>query len=126
MPETKRFQDLVQNRMSQDPAFARALLREAIDATLAGDGDSGFAILDNYIQATQDELAQQEPATGNMTQRIDRAAHWRTLDQTIAKAQSNFADIPADALVALLNKALTETRRIADPKAEQEPSSGLI
>ena len=35
-----------------DPAFAEALLREGIDTMLAGDVDTGKAILRDYIKAT--------------------------------------------------------------------------
>ena len=49
---TKSFKDLVQRRVEQDPGFAAALLREGIDCLLAGDVDTGRAILRDYIKAT--------------------------------------------------------------------------
>jgi len=52
MPLTKSFNELVQNRMANDPDFAAALLHEGIDTMLAGDVDTGKAILRNYIKAT--------------------------------------------------------------------------
>jgi DNA-binding phage protein len=52
MALTKSFKDLVQKRVASEPAFAEALLREAIDTLLAGDVDAGKAILRDYIKAT--------------------------------------------------------------------------
>jgi hypothetical protein len=49
---TRRFKQLVQNRIAHDPAFAEALFREAVDTMLAGDIDTGKAILRDYIKAT--------------------------------------------------------------------------
>ncbi len=52
MPLTRSFKDLVQRHVTADPAFAEALLREGIDAMLAGDVDTGKTILRDYIKAT--------------------------------------------------------------------------
>lgn len=52
MAVTKSFKELVQSRVSRDPDFADALLREGIDTMLAGDVDTGRAILRDYIKAT--------------------------------------------------------------------------
>ncbi len=52
MALTKSFKDLVQSRVARDPDFAAALLREGIDTMLAGDVDTGKAILRDYIKAT--------------------------------------------------------------------------
>ncbi len=52
MTVTRDFKELVQKRIARDPAFADALLREAIDTMLAGDVDTGKAILRDYIKAT--------------------------------------------------------------------------
>ena len=38
--------------VADDPAFGEALLREGIDAMLAGDVDAGKAVLRDYIKAT--------------------------------------------------------------------------
>jgi DNA-binding phage protein len=51
MALTRSFKELVQKRAS-DPAFGKALLREGIDTMLAGDVDTGKAILRDYIKAT--------------------------------------------------------------------------
>ena len=52
MALTKSFKDLVQRRVAIDSAFAENLLREGIDLMLAGDVDTGKAILRDYIKAT--------------------------------------------------------------------------
>lgn len=51
-PLTRGFHGLVQKRIARDPACSDALLRESIDAMLAGDVDTGNAILREYIKAT--------------------------------------------------------------------------
>ncbi len=52
MSLTKSFKELVQTRISSDPDFAAALLRESVDTMLSGDVETGKAILRDYIQAT--------------------------------------------------------------------------
>jgi hypothetical protein len=52
MALTRSFKELVQKRVASDPAFGEALLREGIDTLLAGDVDTGKAILRDYIKAT--------------------------------------------------------------------------
>jgi DNA-binding phage protein len=52
MALTRSFKDLVQRHVAEDAAFAEALLREGIDTMLAGDVDTGKAILRDYIKAT--------------------------------------------------------------------------
>jgi DNA-binding phage protein len=52
MPLTQSFKELVQRHVAEDPAYAEALLREGIDTMLAGDVDTGKAILRDYIKAT--------------------------------------------------------------------------
>ncbi len=49
---TREFKELVQKRVARDPAFRDALLREGVDTLLAGDVDTGKAILRDYIKAT--------------------------------------------------------------------------
>jgi hypothetical protein len=49
---TRDFKELLQMRIARDPTFADALLREGIDTMLAGDVDTGKAILRDYIKAT--------------------------------------------------------------------------
>lgn len=52
MPLTRSFKKTVQARAQRDPAFRAALLREGVDAMLAGDLATGKAILRDYINAT--------------------------------------------------------------------------
>jgi hypothetical protein len=52
MPLTRNFNDLVLRLVARDPAFGAALLREGIDTMLAGDVDTGKAILRDCIKAT--------------------------------------------------------------------------
>jgi hypothetical protein len=49
---TRSFQELAQRRVTKDPAFGAALLREGIHTMLAGDVDTGEAILRDYSKAT--------------------------------------------------------------------------
>jgi hypothetical protein len=52
MALTRDFRERIRERARRDPAFRRALLREAIDAMLSGDLRTGKAVLRNYINAT--------------------------------------------------------------------------
>ncbi|TGD97249.1 DNA-binding protein [Methylobacterium nonmethylotrophicum] len=49
---TRSFKETVKARAERDPAFRDALLTEAIGQFLAGDLDTGKAILRDYINAT--------------------------------------------------------------------------
>ena len=49
---TKDFKDTVQARAQRDPAFRKALLQEGAECLLAGDIDTGKAVLRDYINAT--------------------------------------------------------------------------
>jgi hypothetical protein len=49
---TKSFEELVRNHVADDPAFAKALLREGIEAMLGGEVEVGKTILRDYIKAT--------------------------------------------------------------------------
>ena len=52
MALTRDFKETVQARARTDPEFREALLREAVDAMLAGEVDLGKAVLRDYINAT--------------------------------------------------------------------------
>jgi DNA-binding phage protein len=52
MPLTRSFKDTVKARAAHDAAFRDALLVEGIEALLAGDMDTGKAVLRDYINAT--------------------------------------------------------------------------
>ena len=49
---TRSFKAVVQARLQRDPAFRQALLMEGVNALLAGDVDTGKAVLRDYINAT--------------------------------------------------------------------------
>jgi DNA-binding phage protein len=61
MPLTRSFKETVQARARRDKAFREALLIEGIDALLAGEIDTGKAILRDYVNATVgfDKLSKQ-------------------------------------------------------------------
>ena len=52
MPLTKDFKETVKARAERDPAFRQALLTEAAEQLLAGDLETGKAVLRDYINAT--------------------------------------------------------------------------
>jgi hypothetical protein len=49
---TRDFKALVRDRLATDQASADALLREGIDCMLAGDIETGKAVLRDYIKST--------------------------------------------------------------------------
>jgi DNA-binding phage protein len=52
MPLTRDFKETVKARAEKDSAFREALLAEALDCLLAGDTETGKAMLRDYINAT--------------------------------------------------------------------------
>ena len=52
MPLTREFKDTVQARLRSDRKYRKELLREGVECLLAGDLDTGKAILRDYINAT--------------------------------------------------------------------------
>ena len=52
MPLTRDFKETIQERARRDAAFREALLKEAIDALLSGDVETGKTVLRDYINAT--------------------------------------------------------------------------
>ncbi|MGE5304838.1 MAG: DNA-binding protein [Alphaproteobacteria bacterium] len=52
MPLTRDFKETIRERAGRDAAFREALLKEAVDALLAGEVDTGKTVLRNYINAT--------------------------------------------------------------------------
>jgi DNA-binding phage protein len=52
MIDTGGISEMLQNQISGDPEFGAALLRESIDTLLAGNIETGKAILRSYIKAT--------------------------------------------------------------------------
>jgi len=62
-------------------------------------------------------LAQRGMKKGDFSKFIEDAVKWRVLDQTMAEARGQFADLSADALDSLLDEAVTATRQADAPKA---------
>jgi hypothetical protein len=52
MPLTREFKETVQARIQADRRYRKELLREGVECLLAGDLDTGKAILRDYINAT--------------------------------------------------------------------------
>lgn len=52
MPLTKNFKDTVKARADRDPEFRFGLFREAIEAFLSDDLDTGKVLLRDYVNAT--------------------------------------------------------------------------
>jgi len=52
MPLTRNFKQTIKARAERDPAFRKALLSEAAEQLLAGDLETGKAVLRDYINAT--------------------------------------------------------------------------
>ena len=52
MTLNKDFKETIQIRAQRDPAFRKALLQEGSECLLAGDIDTGKAVLRDYIDAT--------------------------------------------------------------------------
>jgi hypothetical protein len=49
---TRDFKETIQARVKRDPAFREALLKEGVECLLSGDGETGKAVLRDYINAT--------------------------------------------------------------------------
>ena len=52
MPLTRDFKATIVARVQRDQAFRRALLRQAVEAMLQGDLESGKSMLRDYVNAT--------------------------------------------------------------------------
>ena len=52
MALTREFKETIAARVGRDPAFREALLREGIQALIAGDVATGKSVLRDYINAT--------------------------------------------------------------------------
>lgn len=72
MALTRSFKDTVKARTERDPAFRNALLTEAVDQLLAGDIETGKAVLRDYINATIgfDRLAQETGTSSKSLMRM--------------------------------------------------------
>ena len=47
---------------------------------------------------------------GDLSKFIEDAVRWRVFDQTLAEARAGFADMPPEALQALIDEAVTAVR----------------
>ena len=61
--------------------------------------------------AVRSFLAQRGMKKGDLSKFIEEAVKWRVLDQTMAEARANFADMPPEALEALIDEAVAATRQ---------------
>ena len=52
MSLTRNFKETIQARIERDPTFREELLKEGVECLLAGDMDTGKAVLRDYINAT--------------------------------------------------------------------------
>jgi hypothetical protein len=52
IPLTRDFKEKIQEHARRDAAFREALLKEAVDALLSGDVETGKTVLRDYINAT--------------------------------------------------------------------------
>ena len=52
MPLTHDFKETIRKRAESDPDFRRALLREAVEAIINGDLQTGKGVLRDYVNAT--------------------------------------------------------------------------
>src|SRR5580658_11128941 len=52
MAVTRDFKKMVDDRLARDPGFRESLLRESVETMLAGDMETGKAVLRDYIKAT--------------------------------------------------------------------------
>jgi DNA-binding phage protein len=52
MALTRDFKETIRMRVQRDQAFRRALLREAVEAMLNGDVETGKCVLRDYVKAT--------------------------------------------------------------------------
>jgi len=62
-------------------------------------------------------LAQRGLKKGDLSKFIEEAVKWRVLDQTMAEARGNFADLPASEIEELVDEAVTAVRQGRTPNA---------
>jgi hypothetical protein len=67
--------------------------------------------------AVRSFLAQRGLKKGDLSKFIEEAVKWRVLDQTLAEARSKFADVPPEALEAMINEGVAATRKAKARKA---------
>ena len=72
MALTRSFKEMVKARAERDPAFRAALLTEAVELFLAGEVDTGKALLRDCVNATVgfERLAQETGSTSKSLMRM--------------------------------------------------------
>jgi hypothetical protein len=60
-------------------------------------------------------LAQRGMKKGDLSKFIEDAVRWRVFDRTLAEARGKFADLPPEALDALLDEAVSAARQSKQP-----------
>jgi len=91
MPLTRAFKETVQARIRQDRKYREELLREGVECLLAGDLDTGKAILRDYINATIgfEKLSRRtQPVRGDRPAPEDRGPALRAVAQSCKLAGS--------------------------------------
>ncbi len=68
--------------------------------------------------AVRSFLAQRGLKKGDLSKFIEEAVKWRVLDQTMSETRSRFADMPAEALEALIDEAVTAVRKAKSSRAK--------
>lgn len=63
--------------------------------------------------AVRSFLAQRGMKKGDLSKFIEEAVRWRVFDRTIAETRGRFADLPPDELQALIDEAVSATRKSA-------------
>jgi hypothetical protein len=58
----------------------------------------------------REHLVRRGRKRGDLSKFIEDAVRWRVFDQTLAEARAGFADIPPEALEALIDEAVTAVR----------------
>jgi hypothetical protein len=66
--------------------------------------------------AVRSFLAQRGLKKGDLSKFIEEAVRWRVLDQTIADARAKLADLPPEALQAMIDEAVDAARETMAPK----------
>jgi hypothetical protein len=61
--------------------------------------------------AVRSFLAQRGMKKGDLSKFIEDAVKWRVLEQTMAEARSGFSDLAPEAVEALMDEAVGETRK---------------
>ncbi len=72
MALTRSFRETVKARADRDPVFRAALLTEAVELLLAGEAESGKALLRDCVNATRgfEQLAQETGSTSESLMRM--------------------------------------------------------